>query len=226
MDEVLRALETGCHLDDPLSQAVAQQHPALRPVAMEQPDRGRGSLLVTGCGDGCPYRYVIRMARETVRPECDHYIGMELAQHPGRQLDQNPTLDVCQLAVWVVKTSGLGEPQMLTRSVQLALPGCCQRRPGRRASVPDLAGSPLGQTHDPHVSPSTRVLGQGPARAESFVVRVREDAQYTRRTLAGTAPCDVVPHRVQLIAPLPAAMASTICPKSYFTVGKRLSCVR
>src|SRR4029453_15240565 len=177
MDEVLRALETGCHLDDPLSQAVAQQHPALRPVAMEQPDRGRGEPLVTGCGDGCPYGYVIRVAGKTVRPERDHHVGVELAEHPGRQLDQNLTVDVCQLAVWVVKTPGLGESQMLTRSVQLSFPGCCQRRPGRRASAPDLTGAPLGQTHDPHVSPSTRVLGQGPARADSFIVRVREDAQ-------------------------------------------------
>ena len=43
MDEVLRALEAGGHLDDPPSQAVAQQHPAVRPVAVEQPGRGRGS---------------------------------------------------------------------------------------------------------------------------------------------------------------------------------------
>src|SRR3954453_20337005 len=108
---------------------------------------------------------------------------------------------------------------MLTRSPQLSYPGCCQRRPGRRARVLDLAGSPLGQTHDTHVSPSTRVLGQGSAHEESFVVWVREDGQYTGRALAGSDHRDVVRHRVQLIAPRPAAMASAICPKSYLTAA-------
>ena len=56
MDEVLRALEAGGHLDDPASQSVAQQHPAVRPVAVEQPDRGGGSPRVAGCGDRLPLR--------------------------------------------------------------------------------------------------------------------------------------------------------------------------
>src|SRR3954453_17269082 len=102
------------------------------------------------------------MAGETVRPERDHYVGIEFAEHPGREVDQNLTVDVCQFAVWVVKTSGLGERQMLTRSPQLSYPGCCQGRPGRRASRPGSGRLPLGQTHHPHVSPSTRVLARVP----------------------------------------------------------------
>src|SRR5689334_19048673 len=114
---------------------------------MEQPDGAGESLFVAGRGNGSPDGYVIRMAGETVRPERDHHVGFELAEEPRRQIDQYLTVDVSQPAVRIVKASGLGESQVLTRSLEFTLPDCRQRRPGRRASVADLPGAPLGQGH-------------------------------------------------------------------------------
>src|SRR4051812_43205380 len=79
--------------------------------------------------------------------------------------------------------------------------------------------APLLVRHTTRTSAPVLAYWQGSAHAEIFVVRVREDAQYTRRALAGSAHRDVVRHRVQLIAPPPAAMASAICPKSYLTAA-------
>ena len=104
MDEVVRALEAGGHLDDPGRESVPQQHPALRPVAVEQPDRRGGLPLVAGRGHGGADGDVVRMAGEPVRPERDHHVGIELVEQPRRELDQDLRVDVGQLAVRVVQT--------------------------------------------------------------------------------------------------------------------------
>src|SRR3954454_5951753 len=109
--------------------------------------------------------------------------------------------------------------QMLTRSPQTLLPWLLSTSPGSPRSRPGSGRLPSWSDTPPARQPQYSRTGQGSAHAEIFVVGVREDAQYARRALAGSAHRDVVRHRVQLIAPPPAAMASAICPKSYLTAA-------
>ena len=77
---------------------------------------------VAGRGHGGADGDVVRMAGEPVRPERDHHVGIELVEQLRRQLDQDLRVDVGQLAVRVVQTPRLGEPQLLPRGVELSSP--------------------------------------------------------------------------------------------------------
>src|SRR6266545_8315474 len=106
---------------------------------MEESDRCGGSHLVAGRGDRCSYGYVVWMPGESVRPERDHHIGIDLSEHLRREPYQDLTVDFGEPAIWIVETSRLGEPELLAGRIKLLLPDCCQGRSRRRARVPDLA---------------------------------------------------------------------------------------
>src|SRR6478735_11133996 len=125
-DEVLRAFEALRQLDDPLGQTVAQEHPASRQVAVEEPDRCARSHLVAGGRDGCAHGYVVCMTGESVWPEGDHHIRIDLADQLRSEPDQNLAVDLGESAVWMVETSGLGEPELDSGRSELLLPHCSQ----------------------------------------------------------------------------------------------------
>jgi hypothetical protein len=60
---------------------------------MEESDRCGGPHLLAGRGDRCSYGYVVWMTGESVRPERDHHIGIDLAEQLRREPDQDLTAD-------------------------------------------------------------------------------------------------------------------------------------
>ena len=84
-------------------------------------------------------------------------------------------VDLGEFAVWIVETSGLGQPQLVSGRIQLLRPDGCQGGPGRRAGVPDLAGAALGERDDADLGAGTRVLREGAAGAEGLVIGMGED---------------------------------------------------
>ncbi len=120
--EILRALEAGGQLDDPLSQAVAQEHPTSRQLAMEEPDSLSGSPLIASRGDRCSDGYVVSMTGETVRPERDDHIGIDLTEQVRYDPDQDPTVDIGEAAIEIVEASRLGEPEFDSGRLEFLLP--------------------------------------------------------------------------------------------------------
>jgi hypothetical protein len=178
-DEVLGAFETGFQLDDPLGQTVAEEHPAPRPVTVKEPDLYGRSHVVTGRGDRSSYGGVVWMTGESVRRERNHHIRLDPADELRCELDQYLTVDLRQAAVQIVETSRLDEPKLFPGRVELPLADCRQGRPRRRARVPDLAGSALGQRDHADLSAGTRVLREGTASAEGLIIWMGEDSQQT-----------------------------------------------
>ena len=81
---------------------------------MEESDRGGGSHLVAGRGDRSSYGYVVWMTGESVRPERDHYVGIDFADQLRREPDQTMPVDVGEPAIRIVETSRLGEPELFS----------------------------------------------------------------------------------------------------------------
>src|SRR4051812_32691327 len=127
---------------------------------MEESDRCGGSHFVACRGGGCSYCYLVRVTGETVRPPRDHPIGIDLDEQFRRELDQDLAVDFGEPAIWKLETSRLDEPELGSGRIKFPLPNCCQGRPGRRARVPDLAGSALGKRDHTDLSAGTRVLGE------------------------------------------------------------------
>jgi hypothetical protein len=184
------------------TQVASRSHPAARQVTVEEPDRCGGPESETGRGDRCSDGHVVGMTGEAVGAERDHHVGIELADQPDGEVEQDPGVDAGEIAVRMVEASRPGEPELLARRLEFPLPHCSQGGPGRGAGVPDLAGSALGQRDDADLGAGARVLGQRAAGTDRLVVRMGEDPQQTRRPRARGIHRHVARHRSPSNLPL------------------------
>ena len=97
---------------------------------MEESDRFGGSQLVAGRRDSRSRSYVVWMARESVGPERDHHIWIDLTDQLRREPDQDSIVDFGEPAIRIVEAPRLGDPELPARRIKLFLPDRFQGRPG------------------------------------------------------------------------------------------------